>query len=151
MIFLFFDCLSPFCFLFSEFHCTFSISYKILRDYVQYSSFIISYKILRDYVQYSSFIRIVQAVRTSFFFSASFTSCHTHAFLLTLCFCYIILFHSCCSHARVFGKTFVHEFHISYSHTEWYLFFLQCNTSAQCVFGAKNQKQLSTSKPEPLN
>ena len=27
------------------------------------------------------------------------------------------------SHARVFRKTLVHEFHISYGHTEWYLFF----------------------------
>ena len=35
--------------------------------------------------------------------------------------CLFMLFHSCCSHARVFGKTLVHEFHISYSHTEWYI------------------------------
>ena len=34
-----------------------------------------------------------------------------------------LLFHSCCSHAWVFGKTLVHEFPISYSHTEWYLLF----------------------------
>ena len=34
-----------------------------------------------------------------------------------------ILFHSCCSHARLFGKTLVHEFLISYSHTEWCLLF----------------------------
>ena len=27
-----------------------------------------------------------------------------------------VLFHSCCSHARVFGKTLMHEFYISYSH-----------------------------------
>ena len=32
-------------------------------------------------------------------------------------------FHSCCSHARVSGKTLVHEFHISYSQPEWYLLF----------------------------
>ena len=35
----------------------------------------------------------------------------------------LILFHSCCSHAWVFGKTLAHEFLISYNHTEWYLFF----------------------------
>ena len=28
-----------------------------------------------------------------------------------------------CSHARVFGKPLLHEFFISYSHTEWYLLF----------------------------
>ena len=34
-----------------------------------------------------------------------------------------ILFYSCCSHSRVFEKTLVHEFPISYSHTERYLLF----------------------------
>ena len=34
--FSFFDCSSPFCFLIIEFHCTFSISYKILTNYVYY-------------------------------------------------------------------------------------------------------------------
>ena len=29
------------------------------------------------------------------------------------------LFHSCCSHAKVFGKTLVHEFHISNSNVYW--------------------------------
>ena len=33
---LFFDYLSPFYFLLIEFHCTFSISYKILPDHVYY-------------------------------------------------------------------------------------------------------------------
>ena len=32
----FFDYLSPFCFLLIEFQCSFSISYKILPDYVYY-------------------------------------------------------------------------------------------------------------------
>ena len=54
-------------------------------------------------------------------------------------FCYFVLCHSCCSHARVFGKTLLHEFLISYNHTEWYLFFSDSTTTrAQCVFGAKN-------------
>ena len=35
-------------------------------------------------------------------------------------FGFFVLFHSCCSHARVFRKTPVHEFLISYSHTEWH-------------------------------
>ena len=36
-----------------------------------------------------------------------------------------LLFHYCCSHARVFGKTLVHEipFSDSDSHTEWYNIF----------------------------
>ena len=34
-----------------------------------------------------------------------------------------ILIHSFSYHARVFGKTLVHEFPISYSHAEWYLIF----------------------------
>ena len=37
----------------------------------------------------------------------------------------IVLFQSCCSHAQVFGRTLVHEFHFSYSHTEWNLLFLK--------------------------
>ena len=32
----FFDYLSPFCFLLIEFHCTFSISYKMLQSFVYY-------------------------------------------------------------------------------------------------------------------
>ena len=45
---------------------------------------------------------------------------------------FFVLFHSCCSHAQVFGKTLVHEFLISYSHTEWHLFFSDsATTSAQ--------------------
>ena len=59
-----------------------------------------------------------------FIFHAHFTSFHTrHSFLLTSSVCLFILFHSCCSHTRLFGKTLVHEFPISYSHTEWYFFF----------------------------
>ena len=44
------------------------------------------------------------------FFRARFASFHTHASLLVFFVCFFILFHSCCSHARVFGKTLVHEF-----------------------------------------
>ena len=55
------------------------------------------------------------------FFRARKTSFHTHASLLTVFVCFFILFHSCCSHTRVFGKTLVHKFPISYSYTEWYL------------------------------
>ena len=36
--------------------------------------------------------------------------------------CFFVLFHSCCSRAWMFGKTLVHEFHISYRNTEWCFF-----------------------------
>ena len=40
---------------------------------------------------------------------------HTHSSLLSVFVCSIVLFHSCCAHARVFGKTLLHEFPISYT------------------------------------
>ena len=36
---LFYDYLSPFCFLLIEFHCTFSISFKIIPYYVYNTEF----------------------------------------------------------------------------------------------------------------
>ena len=44
---------------------------------------------------------------------------HFSSFLLALFLCFFVLFKSWCSHALVFGKTFVREFLIFYSHTEW--------------------------------
>ena len=55
------------------------------------------------------------------FFRARLAFFHIQASLLTSFVCFFILFHSCCSHTHMFGKTLVHEFPISYSHTEWYL------------------------------
>ena len=52
-----------------------------------------------------------------------YTFFHTQASLLIVFVCPIVLFQSCCSHAGVFGKTLVHEFPISYNHTEWYFLF----------------------------
>ena len=87
--------------------------------------FPISNKVLQYFVYYYCIlIRLWYAVGTSFF-RARFASFHSHASLLTIFFCFFILFHSCCSHARVFGKTLLPEFPISYSHTEWYLIFLR--------------------------
>ena len=106
----FFEYLSQFCFLSIEFYCTYYISYKILPYFVYY---------------YCILIRMRQAVGTSFF-RARFAFFHTHACLLISFAYFFILFHSCCSHAQVFGKTLVHEFPISYSHTEWYLLFSLC-------------------------
>ena len=88
-----------FIFLLIEFHCTFYLTYKILSYHVYYYCFF-------DYV--------MTGRGDFFFFRASLTSFHTHPSHLTLFFCFFVLFHSCCSHAPVFWKTLVHEFHISY-------------------------------------
>ena len=53
--------------------------------------------------------------------------------LLTFFVCFCILFNSCCSHARVFGKTLVHQFLISYSHTEcFFLLLFLCSFLNSC-------------------
>ena len=52
------------------------------------------------------------------FFCTSFTF-HTNVSLLS--FCFFNLFHSCCSHERLFGKTRMHEFYISCSCSDWCL------------------------------
>ena len=56
-------------------------------------------------------------------------------------FCFFGLFHFCCFHVLVFGKTLVHdEDHIFYIHTEWYLHFSDSATTiSQCIFGAKSK------------
>ena len=56
-----------------------------------------------------------------FFIRIRGTSFHIYSPLLIFFLCFIVLFLSCCSYARVFGKTLLHEFPISYSHTEWNL------------------------------
>ena len=70
----------------------------------------------------------VIGVGTSFF-RVRFASFQTHVSLLTFFICFFVLFRSCCSHARVFGKTLVHEFPMSYCHTEWYLHFFAIRNS----------------------
>ena len=68
-----------------EFHCTFSLSYKTMP----YCFIIIVLSLGSDRP-------------SGFFFST--------ASLLTFFVCFFNLFHSCCSHARVFGQTLVHDF-----------------------------------------
>ena len=51
-----------------------------------------------------------------------------YASLLAYFVGFLILFHSCCSNARVLEKILVHEFPISYSHAEWYTFFFRVTT-----------------------
>ena len=90
------------------------------------------------------------------FLNAHFTFFHSHASLLTFILpsssVSFVLFHSCCYDARVFWKTLVHQFHISYSHTEGHNFlFRQCNY--KCIMCVRSEKGeiLNTSKPVPLN
>ena len=101
MIFSFFNCSSLCCFLLIKFHFTFSVSYKITPWYITF---------------WLGSDRL-----STLFFCAHCTSFHTRASCLIF-FCFLILFHSHCSHAWVFGKTIMHEF-ISFSLTEWCLFF----------------------------
>ena len=49
---------------------------------------------------------------------------HILFFLLTFFLCAFALFYSCSCHAQMFAKTPLHEFHISYSYTEWSFLFL---------------------------
>ena len=60
-----------------------------------------------------------QAVGT--FISAIFVSFHNRSSRLTFFVCFYVLFHSCCFHSHVFGKTLEHEFHFSCSRSEWNL------------------------------
>ena len=53
-----------------------------------------------------------------------------------------LLFYSCCPNARMFVRTLLLEFHISYNHTEWYLPFSDsATTSAQSESGGIWQYQ----------
>ena len=112
----FFDYLSSFCFLLIEFHCTFTISYKILPDYVHYYCILI-----RMCDRPSGLLLFMPAVLFSILTP-----------LLSVFVCLIVLFHSCCSHAWVVGKTLKLEFPLSYSHTEWYFLI--------SLFGAREYK-----------
>ena len=64
------------------------------------------------------------------FIRARCTFFHTHASLLYVFVCLIVLFHSCCSHAWVFGKTLLHEFPVPIAilnGTSSFLFLVQEN------------------------
>ena len=60
--------------------------------------------------------------QTYFFMPSVLFSMFTH--LLRSYWFFVILFVACCTLAQVFRRTFMHEFHISCSHTEWFLHFL---------------------------
>ena len=112
----FFEYLSPFCFLSIEFHCTFSLLIK----YYHILFVIILFWLGSD--RLSGLFSFVPALLFS---------------ILTPLFCPSLpvplsYFSLCRSDARVFGKTLVHEFPISYSHTEWYFLI--------SLFGAREYK-----------
>ena len=69
------------------------------------------------------FDQVVDRLFGLLIFHDCFTCFHTHASHLTFYVSFLILFHSCCSYVQVFRKTLMHEFPITYSHTEWYLLF----------------------------
>ena len=105
-------------------HRAFSISYKILTNYV-YDYFIL--------------IRLVSAVGTSFFFRTRFTSFHTGASLLTSSSVSLSYFILCCSHVRVFGtRVWVPYFLKPYWTVLAFSQTVKLQLSAQCVFGEKN-------------
>ena len=111
-----FEYLSPFYFLSIEFHCTFSISYKILPNFVCY---------------YCILVRMLYAVGTFFFVPALLLSILTPLSLpsSSVSLSYFIL--AVCMR-ECFG------FPMSYSHTEWYLFFsrgeMVCNLGRSFVY-----------------
>ena len=122
--FLFFGCLSLFCFLLIEFHCIFSISYKIQKNYVYY--YCILTRIAQAVGPFFSFMpALLLSILTPLFLSSS--SVYVTSFLLFLS-------------ASVWGAiSLVHEYHISDSHTEWYLFFFrQCNY--KCTMCIRSKK-----------
>ena len=79
-------------FLLIEFHCNFP--YLIKYYHVMFISIV--------------FWLINDRPSGPFFFRTRFTSFLTHAYLFTF-FVRFCIFHSCCSHARVFVRTLVHE------------------------------------------
>ena len=50
-----------------------------------------------------------------FLFSSRCTFYHVHSSHLIYFLFLFVLFHSCCSHAKMFGKTFAHKDHIFYN------------------------------------
>ena len=64
---------------------------------------------------------LLQLCHQDIFFRARCASLNIHPTRLIVV-CFFVLFHSCCFHAEVFGKTLVQEFHFSCSmDTEWNL------------------------------
>ena len=99
-----FDCSSPISFLLIEFHCTFP--YLIKCYHINF--IIIVFWLGSDRPSGLTFL-----FSSAYFFPNSRLSSQLHISSY-------FLFRSFYSNARVSGKTLVHEFLLSYSHTEWY-------------------------------
>ena len=113
-------------FLLVEFYCTFHqlLNTKILC-------------LLLLYLEWDSLCRRDFVFLSCSLYFLPYSRLSSYLFRLFLCLISFLLFPG----ARVFGKTLVHEFHISYSQTEWLLLFSDsATTSAQCVFVVKNYK-----------
>ena len=112
-----------------EFHCTFSIPYKILTNYVYYYYYYYYYCILIRIVYRPSGLHfsfdpaLLFSILTSLVLPSS--SITLSYFILAVLLRECLGKHSCMSP-------------ISYNHNEWYFLFSDsATTSAQCVFGAK--------------
>ena len=80
----------------------------------------------REWLTWLEELKWLLTFRLTALFRALCASFHIHSFLLDFCpFILIVLFQSCCSLAQVFGRTLVHEFLFSYSHSGWNLLFLK--------------------------
>ena len=121
--FYFFDCFKSVSFFVNWFHCIFSISNKILTNYLYY---------------YCILMKIVWAVGTSFFLSASFTSFHTHASLLAFFVCFVISFHSCFPCASVWENTFARVPYFLLTYWMMLSFFRQFNY--KCTMCIRSEK-----------
>ena len=82
----------------------------------------------REWLTWLDELKWLLTFRLTGLFRAHCASFHIHSFpffLASSSLSLIVLFQSCYSHAQVFGRTLVHEFHFFYSHTEWNLLFLK--------------------------
>ena len=101
-------------------------------SFFYYWNFTVLFKYLIKYYNIMCIIIVfwLGGDRQSERFLVRFPSCHTHPSILAVFVCFFNIFHSCYSHARVFGKTLVHEFPISNSHTKWHLLFSASATTS---------------------
>ena len=132
MIFSLFDCLSPF--LLIEFHCTFSVSYKIQTNFVYYHCIL---------------IRTVQAVGTSFFFRSRFFSFHTYASLLAFFVCFLSSFILALPMHECLGKHSCMSYKFPIVILNGTCFFSTVQLQVHYVYSERKTEQLSTSKPKP--
>ena len=76
-----------------------------LDDFAFFNSFLLIIVPFRNLIQYYLSSLLLFFSYPLFFFPYS----HLSSYLLI----FIVLFHFCCSHARVYGKTLLHEFVVS--------------------------------------